>query len=94
MIATGHEPTTTQGVNKHSTNLAKLLSVRLRTKWLCVRVLLQSLKLQISRLFRAKEFLDNQATIERGFTLKGVLDMMKTYNLSPLDHNIGGVVFV
>ena len=32
-------------------SLAKWLSVRLRTKWLWVRVQLQSLKLQISRLF-------------------------------------------
>ena len=32
------------------TSLAKWLSVRLRTKWLWVRVQLQSIKLQISRL--------------------------------------------
>ena len=51
------------------TSLAKWLSVRLRTKWFWVRVQLQSLKLQISRLLRAKELLDIQATIECGFTL-------------------------
>ena len=28
----------------------------------------------------SKEFLDIQATIERGFTLKGVPDMTRTYN--------------
>ena len=37
--------------------MAKLLSVRLRTKVLWVRVPLQSLKLQISRLFRARSSL-------------------------------------
>ena len=38
-------------------SLAKWLSVRLWTKWLWVRVQLQSLKLQISRLLRAKSSL-------------------------------------
>ena len=38
-------------------NLAKWLSVRLRTKWFWVRVQLQSLKLQISRLLRARRSL-------------------------------------
>ena len=38
-------------------NLAKWLGVRLQTKWLWVRVPLQSLKLQISHLFRAKSSL-------------------------------------
>ena len=38
-------------------SLAKWLSVRLRIKWLWVRVPLQSLKLQISRLFRARSSL-------------------------------------
>ena len=51
------------------TSSAKWLSVRLRTKWFRVRVQLQSLKLQISRLLRAKKLLDIQATIECGFTL-------------------------
>ena len=37
--------------------LVKCLSVRLRTKWLWVCVLLQSLKLQISRLFCARSSL-------------------------------------
>ena len=46
--------------------------VRWPIKWLCVRILLQSLKLQISRLFRA--------TIECRFTLKGVFDMVRTYS--------------
>ena len=47
MTATGLEPTTTYFVNKHSTiwpnlvSLAKWLSVRLRNKWLWVRVPLQ-----------------------------------------------------
>ena len=38
-------------------SLGKWLSVRLRAKWLWFRVLLQSLKLQISRLFRARSSL-------------------------------------
>ena len=38
-------------------NLAKWLSVRLRTKWLSVRIPLLLLKLQISRLFQARNFL-------------------------------------
>ena len=45
-ISTALEPTTT-----------KWLSVRLRTKWLWVQFLLQSLKLQISRLLRARSSL-------------------------------------
>ena len=36
------------------TSFAKWLSVRLRTKWMWVPVQLQSLKLQILRLFRAR----------------------------------------
>ena len=46
------EPTTTKFVGEHSTSLAKQLIVHLRTKWLWVRVPLQSLKFQISCLFR------------------------------------------
>ena len=38
-------------------HLAKWLSVRLRTKWFWVRVQLQSFKLQISRLLRARSSL-------------------------------------
>ena len=45
--------------------------IRKRTKWFCVRVQLQSLKLQISRLLRA--------TIDCGFTLKRVSAMTRTY---------------
>ena len=37
--------------------LAKLLSVRLRSKWLWIWIPLQSLKLQISRLFWVRSFL-------------------------------------
>ena len=61
-------------------SLAKWLSFRLRAKWLWVRVPLQSLKLQISRLFRVRSFLTFQATIVCGFTLKLVRDMIKTCN--------------
>ena len=41
----------------HLASLAKWLSVHLWTKWLWVRVQLQSLKLQISRLFQARSSL-------------------------------------
>ena len=49
-IATGFEP---------MTNLAKWISVRLRTKWLWVRIPLLSLKLQIWRLLRARSSFDS-----------------------------------
>ena len=64
----------------HLTSLVKWLSVRLRTTWLRVRVPLQSLKLQILHLFPARSSLTIQATIERGFTLKCVRDMIRTYS--------------
>ena len=60
--------------------LAKWLSVRLRTKWLWVRITLLSLKLQIWRLLRARSSLTFRQTIERGFTLKLVRDMIITYS--------------
>ena len=61
-------------------SLAKWLSVHLQTKWLGVRVPLQSLKLQILRLFLSKKSLDIQGTIDCGFTLKHVRDMIRTYS--------------
>ena len=63
-------------------SLAKWMSVCLQTKWLWLRVQLQLLKLQISRLFGARSILDIQATIEWRFTLKRVCDMIKTYSQS------------
>ena len=55
--------------------------VRLQTKWLWVRVPLQSLKLHLnSRLFRARSSLTFKATIECAFTLKSVRDMLRTYS--------------
>ena len=44
-------------VCKRTLKLAKWLSIRLRTKWLWVRVQLQIVKLQISRLVRARSSL-------------------------------------
>ena len=41
----------------HLASLVKCLSVRLRTKWLWVQIQLQSLKLQILRLFQARSSL-------------------------------------
>ena len=52
-----NESTNQSDSNPQLASLAKWLSVRLRTKWLWVRVQLQSLKLQISRLFRARSSL-------------------------------------
>ena len=60
-------------------SLAKWLSVRLRTKWLWVRIALLSLKLQIWHLLRARSSLTFRQTIECGFTLKLVCDMIITY---------------
>ena len=74
----GLEPTTTYFVKEHSTEtnqFAKWLNVRLRTKWLCVRVHTTS---DITP-FSSKEFLDIQATKECEFTLKRLRDMIKTY---------------
>ena len=48
------------------------------TRW--VRLQLQSLKLQISFLFRARRSLTFRATIECEFTLKRVRDMIRTYS--------------
>ena len=60
-------------------SLAKWLSVRQWTKWLRVRIPLQSFKLQISHLLFAKKFLDIQVTTECRFTLKRVCDMIRRH---------------
>ena len=60
-------------------SLGKWLSVRLRAKWLWVWFTLLSLKLQIWRLLRARSPLRFRQTIECGFTLKLVRDMIITY---------------
>ena len=61
-------------------SLAKWLSIRLRTKWLWVRISLLSLKLQMWRLHRARSSLTFRQTAERVFTLKLVRDMIITYS--------------
>ena len=62
-------------------SLTNWLSVCLQTKWLWVWVPLQSLKLQILRLFRARNSLTfRQLTIECRFTLKHVPDMVRKYS--------------
>ena len=60
--------------------MAKWSSIRLRTKWLRVRITLLSLKLQIWRQLRARSSLTFKQTKERGFTLKLVRDMITTYS--------------
>ena len=79
------EPTTTQFINEHSTiqpnsQLANWLSVRLRTKWLCVPILLLLFKLQTGRLLQARSSLTYRQTIECGFSLKLVRDMIILYS--------------
>ena len=59
-------------------SLTKWLSVRLRTKWLWVQIPLQSLKLQIWRLLRARGSLAFRQTIECRFTPNLVRDMIIT----------------
>ena len=56
------------------------MSVRLQTKWLRVRILLLSFKLQIWRLSQARSFLTFRQVIEGGFNLKLVRDMIITYS--------------
>ena len=63
-----------------SASFAKWLSVRLRTKSLWVRILLLSLKLQIWCVLGARSSLTFRQTIECGFTLKLVRDMMISYS--------------
>ena len=46
-----------KGTLDHLAKLVEWLSVRLRTNWFCVQLQLQSLKLQISRLLRARSSL-------------------------------------
>ena len=64
----------------HLANLAKWLSVRLRTKWLWARISMLSVKLQIWRLLRATSSLTFRQTIECGFTMKLVRDLKITYS--------------
>ena len=64
----------------HLASLAKWLSVRLRTKWLWVAIMLLSLKLQIWRLLWARSFKTFKQTVVCGFTVKVVRDMIITYS--------------
>ena len=63
-----------------STSLTKWSSVRLWTKWLWIRIPLVLLKIQIWCLLRAMSSLTFRQTIECGFTLKLVPDMITTYS--------------
>ena len=63
----------------HFDSLTKWLSVRLREKWLWIRISSLSLKLQIWRLLRAR-IVDIQASIECRFTLRLVRDMIIIYS--------------
>ena len=62
------------------TSMAKWLSIRLRNKWLWIRISLLSLKLQIWHLLRARSSLTFRQTIECGLTVKPVRDMIITYS--------------
>ena len=61
-------------------NLAKWLSVHLQTKWLWVRIMLLSLKLQIWCLLQARSSLTFRRTLECRFSLEFVCDIIITYN--------------
>ena len=61
-------------------SLAKWVSVRLQTNWLWVQIALLPFKPQIWRLLRARRSLTFRQTIECGFTLKLVRDMIITYS--------------
>ena len=61
-------------------SLAKWLSIRLRTKWLWVRISLLSFELQMWRLLRARSSLTFRQTTECVFTLKLVRGMIITYS--------------
>ena len=61
-------------------SLAEWLSVHLRTKWLWLRMSSLSLKSQMWPLLQARSSLTLRQTIECGFTLKLVRDMMIIYN--------------
>ena len=65
---------------KELLSFGEMVSVRLRTKWLWVQITLLLLKLEILRHLRARSFLTFRQTIECGFTLKLVRDMIITYN--------------
>ena len=64
----------------HHTDKFSQHSVHLWTKWLWVWIPLLSLKLQIWCLLRARSSLTLKQTIECGFMLRFVHDMMITYN--------------
>ena len=64
----------------------QMVSVCLRTKWLWVRISLLSLKRQIWRLLRARSSLTFRQTIDCGFTLKIVSNMIIT--CTHLSHSV------
>ena len=66
--------------NSFKTSLIKWLSVRLRSKRLGVPIPMLSIKLKIWRLLQARSSLTFRQTIECGFILKVVRDMIIAYN--------------
>ena len=77
--ATGLEPKTIQFLSEDSTiqlDWPKWLSVLLRTKWMWIRVPLQSFKFQISQLIRARTSLTNYRVQIHS---KRVCKMIKTH---------------
>ena len=65
-------------------SLAKWLSVRLLTKWLWVRVQLQSVKFQISRLLRARRSLTFRKLLSVDLLWKRVRVMTRTCSSLPM----------
>ena len=60
----------------HLASLTKCLSYCLQTNWLWVQILLLSLKLQTWRLLQGRSSLTFKQTVECGFTLKLVRDLI------------------
>ena len=61
-------------------HLLRARSFRFRTKWFWVRISLLSFKPQIWHLIRARSSLTFRQTIDGGFSLRLVLDMIVTYS--------------
>ena len=75
-------------LNCMKANLAKWLSICLRTKWLQVRILLLSLKLQIWFLFQARSFLTFRQITECRFTMKPVCDIIRPSQINVCSSNL------
>ena len=76
------------GTHNHLVRKRTLKHLAKLAKWLCIWVQLQSLKLQISRLLRAKSSLTFRQLYSCEFTLKRVRDMTRTCSQISRDNEI------